>query len=35
VALGARKVRALRAALEGRLVNGLVTDESTAQALIE
>ena len=35
VAHGARKVRALRAALEGRLVNGLVTDESTARALIE
>jgi DNA-binding transcriptional regulator LsrR (DeoR family) len=35
VAHGARKVRALRAALEGRLVNGLVTDESTARALLE
>ena len=35
VANGARKVRALRAALEGRLVNGLVTDEATARALVE
>jgi DNA-binding transcriptional regulator LsrR (DeoR family) len=35
VAHGARKVRALRAALEGGLVNGLVTDEATAQALME
>jgi DNA-binding transcriptional regulator LsrR (DeoR family) len=35
VAHGARKVAALRAALEGRLINGLVTDEATARALVE
>lgn len=31
---GAAKVAALRAALKGRIVNGLVTDEDTAQALL-
>ncbi|MEO6929378.1 MAG: sugar-binding domain-containing protein [Casimicrobiaceae bacterium] len=35
VAHGARKVHALRAALEGRLINGLITDEVTARALLE
>ncbi|HSV19344.1 MAG TPA: sugar-binding domain-containing protein [Casimicrobiaceae bacterium] len=35
VAHGVRKVRALRAALQGRLINGLVTDEATARALVE
>jgi DNA-binding transcriptional regulator LsrR (DeoR family) len=34
VAHGAAKVRALHAALEGRIVNGLVTDEATARALL-
>ena len=34
VAHGADKVMPLRAALTGRLVNGLVTDEATARALI-
>jgi DNA-binding transcriptional regulator LsrR (DeoR family) len=31
---GAPKVAALRAALTGRIVNGLVTDEDTAKALL-
>ncbi|HXU50498.1 MAG TPA: sugar-binding transcriptional regulator [Casimicrobiaceae bacterium] len=35
VAHGPRKVPALRAALKGRLVNGLVTDEATARALLD
>jgi DNA-binding transcriptional regulator LsrR (DeoR family) len=35
VAHGARKVAALRAALEGRLFNGLVTDQATARALVD
>jgi DNA-binding transcriptional regulator LsrR (DeoR family) len=35
VAHGAPKVPALRAALKGRIVNGLVTDEATARALLE
>jgi DNA-binding transcriptional regulator LsrR (DeoR family) len=35
VAHGPRKVPALRAALAGRLVNGLVTDEATARALLD
>ncbi len=34
VAAGASKVAAIRAALKGRLVNGLVTDEATAAALL-
>ena len=34
VAAGAGKVAPLRAALEGRLVNGVVTDEATAAALL-
>ncbi|NUB45759.1 sugar-binding transcriptional regulator [Fertoebacter nigrum] len=34
VAAGATKVRAIRAALTGRLINGLVTDEPTARALL-
>ena len=35
VACGPGKVAAIRAALAGRLVNGLVTDEATAQALLD
>ncbi|MDN5787357.1 sugar-binding transcriptional regulator [Pseudorhodobacter sp.] len=34
IAAGLRKVRALKAALEGHIINGLVTDEATAQALL-
>ncbi|EAR50335.1 putative transcriptional regulator [Oceanicola granulosus HTCC2516] len=34
VALGPAKVAAIRAALLGRLVNGLITDEATAEALL-
>ena len=34
VAIGAEKVAAIRAALTGRLVNGLATDERTAEALL-
>jgi DNA-binding transcriptional regulator LsrR (DeoR family) len=34
VAAGATKIRAIRAALIGRLVNGLVTDEVTAELLL-
>jgi DNA-binding transcriptional regulator LsrR (DeoR family) len=34
VAHGAAKTPALHAALEGRIVNGLVTDEATARALL-
>jgi DNA-binding transcriptional regulator LsrR (DeoR family) len=34
VAAGAAKVGAIRAALAGRILNGLVTDESTAAALL-
>jgi DNA-binding transcriptional regulator LsrR (DeoR family) len=34
VAHGAAKVAALHAALLGRIVNGLVTDEATARALL-
>ena len=33
-ALGARKLAPIRAALAGRLVNGLITDEETARALL-
>jgi DNA-binding transcriptional regulator LsrR (DeoR family) len=35
VAQGADKVVPLRAALAGRIINGMVTDESTARALLE
>ncbi len=34
LAVGAEKVSAIRAALTGRLVNGLITDEATAAALL-
>lgn len=34
VAAGASKIPAIRAALAGRIINGLVTDEMTAQALL-
>ena len=34
VAAGAGKVKAIRAALTGRLINGLITDESTATAIL-
>jgi DNA-binding transcriptional regulator LsrR (DeoR family) len=34
VALGAGKVPAIFAALKGRLINGLITDEATAKALL-
>ncbi len=34
VAAGASKVDAIRAALQGRIINGLVTDEDTATALL-
>jgi DNA-binding transcriptional regulator LsrR (DeoR family) len=34
VAAGASKVDAIRAAMLGRIVNGLVTDEDTAAALL-
>lgn len=34
IAAGAKKRPALRAALKGRLVNGLITDEMTAEALL-
>lgn len=34
VAAGPTKVRAIRAALVGRIVNGLVTDEATAMAIL-
>ena len=34
VAAGPTKVRAIRAALVGRILNGLVTDEATARALL-
>ncbi len=34
-ALGAAKVKAIRAALKGRILNGLITDEATAQSLLE
>jgi len=33
-ALGPAKVPAILAALKGRLINGLITDEATAQALL-
>lgn len=34
LAIGATKVAAIRAALRGRLVNGLITDEATAELLL-
>ena len=34
-ALGSAKVSAIRAALKGRLINGLVTDEATASAILK
>jgi DNA-binding transcriptional regulator LsrR (DeoR family) len=34
-ALGGPKVGAIKAALKGRLINGLITDEATANALLE
>jgi len=34
-ALGQAKVHAIRAALAGRLVNGLITDEATARAVLD
>ena len=34
-ALGASKVVPIRAALTGRIINGLITDEATAQALLK
>ncbi|QQA45040.1 sugar-binding transcriptional regulator [Pelagovum pacificum] len=34
VAAGAAKIRAIRAALNGRLINGLITNEATARALL-
>jgi DNA-binding transcriptional regulator LsrR (DeoR family) len=33
-AIGEAKVAAIRAALKGRLINGLITDEATAKALL-
>lgn len=35
VGAGVRKRRALQAALRGRLINGLITDEATARALLD
>ena len=35
LAKGRRKLPAIAAALRGRLINGLITDESTAEALLE
>jgi DNA-binding transcriptional regulator LsrR (DeoR family) len=34
-AVGAPKVAAIRAALQGRLINGLITDEATASAILK
>ena len=34
LAKGRRKLPAIAAALRGRLVNGLITDEATAEALL-
>jgi DNA-binding transcriptional regulator LsrR (DeoR family) len=33
--MGSAKLPAIAAAIEGRLVNGLITDETTAQALLK
>jgi DNA-binding transcriptional regulator LsrR (DeoR family) len=35
IAGGARKVEAIRAALDGRLLTGLITDQTTAKALLD
>jgi DNA-binding transcriptional regulator LsrR (DeoR family) len=35
IAGGARKLTAIRAALEGGLLTGLITDQATARALVE
>jgi len=35
LASGTRKVQAIKAALKGGLINGLITDEITAKALLE
>jgi len=34
-AIGQAKVPALRAALAGHLINGIITDETTARAILE
>jgi len=34
-AVGPAKVAAIRAALKGRLINGLITDEATASAILK
>ena len=34
-AMGSRKLPAIRAAVRGRLINGLITDERTAEALLK
>ena len=34
-AVGRAKVSAIRAALKGRLINGLITDEATASAILK
>lgn len=34
IAKGAKKLPGIRAAIEGRLINGLITDEATAEALL-
>ena len=34
IAKGKRKYEALRAALKGRIINGLITDETTAEYLL-
>jgi DNA-binding transcriptional regulator LsrR (DeoR family) len=33
-AVGPAKIPAIRAALAGRLINGLITDEATARAIL-
>jgi len=34
-AVGRAKVAAIKAALAGRLINGLITDEATARAILD
>jgi len=34
-AVGRSKLPGIRAALRGRMINGLITDEATAQALLK